>query len=108
MTTDCLLRSVSVVDGSSVFGNSEPRLEFVFSEDSNYRLINSCLYTVAAGIEFYSNDDSPWVVVVDREKRNVHLELVYEPENREVVTQMGLSLLRSVLKKYPRLQYPWL
>ena len=91
--------TATVVLGTSNFGHDEPRIELQFEGDPSYRHVYSYLYILAAACELASEEESPWVVVVDQERTNVHLELAYEAHDREAVAQEGMSMLRSVLRE---------
>jgi len=94
--------SVTVVEGLSQFGNAEVRLQLAFPAGTSYRYVNSRLYAYAAEIERLSSEEDPWCLVVDKEHRSVHLELVYDsnsPVSRDDVVRRGVSRLRLVLLK---------
>lgn len=88
---------VVVVMGESAFGNPEPRLEFVFEEGlPSFRTVQACLYLFASWVELHAREDDRFVVVVDLQKRNVHLELAYDPVDKLVAMDRAMVFLRSV------------
>lgn len=93
-----VLSYVEAVEGVSNFGNPEPRVELKLSCETSRHTVNAVLYSIASALESCSVDDDPWVVVVDKDKQNVHLELVFEDDNRAEVTWLGMQFLHLVLK----------
>ena len=91
--------SLEVKEGLSFFGSSEPRVVVSFEGEPSFRLTNSILHVLASELELRSKDEDPWLVVVCKDKGNVHLELVYDGQNREETVERAMSFLRTTLEE---------
>lgn len=89
--------TISAAEGVSTFGNPEPRVELSVEETTSWRDVNTILYAVASELEYQSDDDDPWCVVVDKDHQNVHLELVYEEHEKLEVVKKAMSFLNSAI-----------
>jgi len=92
---------IEVVLGKSQFDNLEPRLDFAFNRAATRHKVGMCLHAFAAEVEAQTEAHDPWVVVVDLDKRNVHLELVYNEDEGDEVAKRGILRLMKVVANYP-------